>query len=68
METVNRPNEWKIEQGLAGAELPFLDQTGRDTVAIPPAKYGDLWKDDETIKALGDPKELFTREIEGWKG
>jgi len=68
METVNRPNEWKIEQGLSGAELPFLDQTGRDTVAIPPAKWGGFWKDEDTIKALGDPKELFAREIEGWKG
>jgi len=68
METVNRPNEWKIEQGLAGAELPFLDQTGRDTVAIPPQKWVGFWKDEEAIKAFGDPKQLFARELEGWKG
>ena len=24
----NRPDEWKIEQGLSGAKLPILDQTG----------------------------------------
>lgn len=28
METVNRPDEWKIEQGMHGAKIPFLDQTG----------------------------------------
>lgn len=68
METVNRPDEWKIEQGLAGAKLPWLDQTGRDTVAIPPTQWKGSWKDEEAIKAFGDPKELFARELEGWKG
>ena len=68
MESVNRPDEWKIEQGLSGSKLPILDQTGTETVAIPPVKWGKLVKDDEAIKAVGDPDKLFTREIEGWKG
>lgn len=68
METVNRPDEWKIEQGMAGAKLPFLDQTGRETVAIVPTKWEPTFKDEEAIKALGDPDKLFAREREGWKG
>ena len=68
METVNRPDEWKIEQGLSGGKLPILDQTGTETVAIPPVKWGKLVKDDEAIKAVGEPDKLFAREVEGWKG
>ena len=68
MESVNRPDEWKIEQGLSGAQLPILDQTGSETVAIPPVKWGPRTKDEDAIKALGNPKELFARELEGWKG
>ena len=68
METVNRPDEWKIEQGMAGAKLPFLDQTGRETVAIPPVVWGELTKDEEAIRAVGDREQLFARELEGWKG
>lgn len=64
----NRPDEWKIEQGLSGAKLPFLDQTGRSAVPILPAKWPKLVKNDEAIKSVGDPNELFTRELEGWKG
>lgn len=68
METVNRPDEWKIEQGFAGAKLPILDQTGRDTVFLHPQVYGKLTKDEAAIKAVGDPNELFAPELEGWKG
>jgi hypothetical protein len=68
METLNRPDEWKIEQGLSGAKLPILDQTGRETITIQPQKWGKLVKDEEAIKAVGDPNKLFVRELEGWKG
>lgn len=68
IETVNRPDEWKIEQGLSGAKLPILDQTGTETIAIQPAKWGGLTKDEAAIKAVGDPEVLFARELEGWKG
>ena len=68
METVNRPDEWKIEQGLSGAKLPFLDQTGHETRKIEPAKWPELVKDEAAIEAIGDRNKLFTREIEGWKG
>jgi sulfite oxidase len=64
----NRPDEWKIEQGLSGAQLPFLDQTGTETVAIHPAKPATPVKDEEAIKSVGDPNELFKIEREGWKG
>jgi sulfite oxidase len=68
METVNRPDEWKIEQGLSGAKLPFLDQTGSETIAIAPHKWEGFSKDEAAIKAVGNPDELFARELVGWKG
>lgn len=68
MEVHNRPDEWKIEQGLSGAKLPFLDQTGDVTVEIEPRAWPELTKDEAAIKAVGDPDKLFTREREGWKG
>lgn len=68
MEVHNRPDEWKIEQGLSGAKLPFLDQTGEVTVEILPRKWPELTKDEEAIKAVGNPDDLFKRERRGWKG
>lgn len=68
METTNRPDEWKIEQGIVGAKLPFLDQTGDEQVEIMPREWARPWKDEATIKAIGNPDELFKRELEGWKG
>lgn len=68
MKTTNRPDEWKIEQGLSGAVLPVLDMTGPETVAIDPQVFGELTKDEEAIKAVGDREKLFTREREGWVG
>lgn len=65
---VNRPDEWKIEQGLSGAKLPFLDQTGPEAIEIEPQKWGDLVKDETAINAIGDRSKLFARELEGWKG
>lgn len=67
-ELQNRPDEWKIEQGLSGGQLPILDQTSRETVVILPKKWTESAKDEEAIKAIGDPNKLFTRELEGWKG
>ena len=64
----NRPDEWKIEQGLSGAQLPFLDQTGKEPTVIEPAKPAKPTKDEEAIKAIGDPKKLFQMERPGWKG
>lgn len=66
--STNRPDEWRIEQGLAGAKLPILDQTGIETVFIEPGQYKEFPKDEEAIKALGDPNVLFAREREGWRG
>lgn len=68
MDTTNRPDEWKIEQGMAGHKLPILDQSGLDTVHIYPPKPTQLYKDEEAIEAVGDRNELFKREKEGWKG
>lgn len=68
MKTTNRPDEWKIEQGLSGAVLPVLDQTGPKTVALNPQVFGVLTKDEEAIKSVGDRKKLFTRERKGWVG
>lgn len=68
MESVNRPDEWKIEQGLSGAKLPFLDQTGDVQLEILPRTWPKAWKDEEAIKAVGNRDELFKGEREGWKG
>lgn len=67
-ETNNRPDEWKIEQGINGAKLPILDQTGSHTVPIHPIKWGKLMKDEKAIEAVGDRDKLFAREREGWRG
>lgn len=68
MGTTNRPDEWKIEQGLSGASLPVLDMTGPETLRIPPQVFGELTKDEEAIRAVGDRTKLFARERKGWVG
>lgn len=64
----NRPDEWKIEQGLSGAVMPVLDMTGPEPKLLLPQVVGELTKDEEAIKAVGDGNELFKRERKGWKG
>ena len=64
----NRPDEWKIEQGLSGAVMPVLDMTGPENKFLLPRVASELTKDKEAIKAVGDRKELFKRERKGWKG
>lgn len=64
----NRPDEWKIEQGMAAAALPVLDMTGPETIHIPPAAAQKDFKDEEAIKAVGDRNALFQMERTGWKG
>ena len=67
--TVNRPDEWRIEQGLAGAELPVLDMTGPEIRALAPQTFGEpTVLDQAAIDAVGNPDELFVREREGWVG
>lgn len=68
MKTTNRPDEWKIEQGLSGAELPVLDMTESVTKVLPPQIFGDLTKDETAIQSVGDCNKLFEEEREGWTG
>lgn len=68
MKTTNRPDEWKIEQGLSGAVLPPLDMTKPQTKALPIQTFGPLTKDEKAIKAVGDPNKLFAMERKGWTG
>lgn len=68
LDTNNRPDEWKVEQGMAGHKLPILDQTASDTVHLYPARPAKLIKDEEEIASVGDRDKLFARELEGWKG
>jgi sulfite oxidase len=67
--TNSRPNEWKIEQGLSGAELPVIDMTEPENKSLIfqtfPTKFA---KDEEAIKSVGDPEKLFVRERDGWIG
>lgn len=64
----NRPDEWKIEQGLSGAKVPFLDQTGSEQKYVQPQPWPELTKDQAAIDAVGDRAKLFQEEREGWKG
>lgn len=69
IKTANRPDEWKIEQGMAGAVLPILDMTEPEVKRVPPQKFpSQRKKNDAAIRAVGDPKKLFTRERKGWRG
>lgn len=68
MDTTNRPDEWKIEQGLSGNKLPILDQSSGDTTHIYPPTDGQKMKDEEAIASVGNRDKLFKREKEGWKG
>ena len=68
MKTTNRPDEWKIEQGLSGAVLPVLDMTGPETKALPPQVFGPLTKDERAIASVGDREALFAAERKGWTG
>ncbi|KAF7712341.1 Molybdopterin binding oxidoreductase [Penicillium ucsense] len=68
MDTVNRPDEWKIEQGMAAHKLPVLDQSGRDTFHIYPPELKRPTKDEEATASVGDRNKLFAREKEGWVG
>lgn len=67
-EATNRPDEWKIEQGLSGAVLPVLDMTGPEMTWTDPQTFGPFTKDIEAINAVGDRSKLFVRERKGWKG
>jgi sulfite oxidase len=68
MKTTNRPDEWKIEQGLSGAVLPVLDMTGPEIKEIPPQTFGELSRDQDAINSVGDRNSIFAAERKGWKG
>lgn len=69
VETNNRPDEWRIEQGLAGAKLPIIDQSQTPTTFIHPVDPGPpSITDEEAINAVGDRTKLFAREKNGWEG
>lgn len=68
LDTNNRPDEWKIEQGMAGHKLPILDQTGSDTINLYPPPPTKIIRDEEAIQSVGDRAKLFSRERVGWKG
>jgi hypothetical protein len=63
----NRPDEWKIEQGIHGASLPILDQSSGESRYVKPYEY-EPFKDEAAIKSVGDPDKLFAEEREGWSG
>lgn len=67
-------DEWKLEQGLAGAEVPIRDQT------LPGGKFvEDVPADPVLDKALAEAKQfvqkddidhdkVFAEERRGWRG
>lgn len=64
----NRPDEWKVEQGLAAYKLPIIDQSGKSVSFIAPPVEEPVTKDEKTIRAIGDRSKLFAREKPGWIG
>lgn len=68
LDTTNRPDEWKIEQGLSGHKLPILDVSGKELINIYPPKNRHPIKDEHAIDAVGNRDELFKRELPGWRG
>lgn len=68
LETTNRPDEWKIEQGLHGAKIPFLDQTGNVTVEILPREEPTPWTEGGSLDVVSNKDEEFKEERKGWKG
>jgi sulfite oxidase len=48
--------------------MPVLDMTGPENKLLLPRVAGELTKDEEAIKSVGDRDELFKRERKGWKG
>lgn len=68
LDTKNRPDEWMIEQGMAGHKLPIIDQTGKETIHLYPPQPDKIVQDKEAIRAVGDRTKLFAREREGWVG
>ena len=59
MDTTNRPDEWMIEQGMAGHKLPILDQSGSDTINMYPPNPTKLMKDEEAIRSVGDREKTI---------
>lgn len=53
---------------MAAHKLPISDQGERETVQIDPPKARKVFKDEEAIASVGDPKKLFKCERVGWKG
>ncbi|KAK1815866.1 hypothetical protein LTR12_009751 [Friedmanniomyces endolithicus] len=68
----NRPDEWKIEQGLMGASLPILDQSAPEPRYVKPMEYKPRAyrprEDQAAIDSVGDRDKLFADEREGWAG
>jgi hypothetical protein len=74
MIAVQPEDEWKLEQGLAAAELPIRDQT------LPEGQFvEDVPSDPELEKVLAEAKDfvekdeidrdtLFAEERPGWRG
>lgn len=65
---MNRPEEWKIEQGMLGAALPVLDMTGEETGYIYPQDPEPLHKDEKALRQVGNTDSLFLSERKGWTG
>lgn len=74
MISIQPQDEWKLEQGLAPAELALLDQTTRSDARAKPDPPSDVESsDDDDAKADDiakddDPDVLFAEEREGWHG
>ncbi|KAL2429731.1 Sulfite oxidase, mitochondrial [Exophiala dermatitidis] len=66
-------DEWKLEQGLAAAELPIDDQTHPEGQAVAKLEASDESSSEDDAKAddiakKDDPDVVFAEEREGWHG
>lgn len=57
-----------LEQGMAGAELPLLDQSTPELSEGEESDVTEQSEPKEKFEFKDDPEVVFAEEKEGWKG
>ena len=68
MKTKNRPDEWRIEQGMSGAVLPVLDMTGPKVKELPLQTFKPTITEADAGKGPAERSKTFAAERKGWNG
>jgi len=68
-DAVQPEGEWRLEQGMAPADLPIRDQSLRQQTSSPASKpSAKEGTDDREAAASIDPDVEFAEEHKGWRG